>query len=172
MRRWIAWGLVWVLLAGCAPKIGEDILIEPEGKLRLENTEDEIVLGVLSLLGVPVKNAPIRLGGDLKVTNRWNREITLISLSYTLESGGKVIARGEANGSQSVRIVSGEAKTIPIALRIDPADLGPKEVSAILEERSPALFKGEAVIEVWGFRRHYPFEKDATRLLLKALKQR
>lgn len=61
MKKYLSSLLIVILLAGCAPKIGKDIFIEPQGNLRWENTQAEMVLGVLSLLGISTKSGEIRL---------------------------------------------------------------------------------------------------------------
>jgi len=162
--------LCLLVLGGCAPKLGQDILIEPAGNLQLQNSADEVLLGVLSLLGAPVEKEPIRLGGNLKVTNRWGRDVTLVSLSYALDDGDEVIAEGEVDMDHPITVPQGEASLVPIVLRIDPERLSLKRMDAIYHARRTMTVKGEAVLEIWGFRKRYPFKREVTKPILKALK--
>lgn len=161
-----------LLLGGCAPKMGEDIFITPEGNLRMENSGSEVMLGVLALLGVPVENEAIRIGTDVKVLNKWHSNITVVALDYTLNDGNEVIALGEVKkeGAKTFIVVSGDQKMIPLQFRIDPKKLDSKRVLGILQSKRKLVVKGKAVIEVWGIEREYPFEKEVTKLIQKALK--
>lgn len=160
------------LMSGCVPKMGEDIFIEPEGNLRMENSGSEVMLGVLALLGVPVENEAIRIGTDVKVLNKWHSDITVVALDYTLNDGNEVIALGEVKKetAKTIIVASGNQKTIPLQFRIDPKKLDSKRVLGIVQSKRKLLVKGKAVIEVWGIEREYPFEKEVTKLIQKALK--
>jgi len=160
------------LFSGCAPKMGEDICITPEGNLRLENSSTEVMFGVLALLGVPVENEAIRIGTDVKVSNKWHSDITVIALNYTLNDGKEVIAKGEAK-KESIKplvIASGTEKSIPLEFRIETQQLNSSRVLGIIQSKRKLFIRGEAVIAVWGIERHYPFEKEVTKLIQKALK--
>lgn len=172
MKKIVAIALIAFLLGGCAPKIGKDILIEPQGNIRWENTQAEMVLGVLSLLGVPTKQGEIRLGSDLKLINKWHSDIKIVSLTYTLEDDKEIFAQGEANtgSSKSILIPSGAQKNIPLEFRIDPKRLTDSRVLAILQSKRKLFVKGEAVIEVWGIEKHHLFEKEVSSVVKKALK--
>lgn len=152
--------------------MGKDILIEPEGNIRVENTESELVLGVLSLLGASVNNGPIRLGSDLKVSNRWHSDLKLVSLSYTLNDEKSRLGEGEAviDTLHPFVVASGEQKIIPLVLRIDPKRLSANQILGIMQAKRKVFLRGEAVIELWGIQKHYLFEKEATKLIQKALK--
>lgn len=160
------------LIGGCAPKIGQDILIEPQGNVRWENSQTEMILGVLSLLGVPTKQGDIRLGSDLKLLNKWHSDIKIVSLTYTLEDDKEVIARGEANTgtSKSILVPSGTQKIVPLEFRIDPKRLTDNRILGILQSKHKLFVKGEAVIEVWGIEKHHTFKKEVTSVVQKALK--
>ncbi len=161
-----------LLLGGCAPKMGEDIFIEPAGNLRLDNSGSEVMLGVLALLGVPVENEAIRIGTDVKVLNKWHSDITVVALDYTLNDGNEVIALGEVKkeGAQMLIVASGDQKMIPLQFRIDPKKLDSKRVLGIVQSKRKLLVKGKAILKVWGIEREYPFEKEVTKLIQKALK--
>lgn len=173
MGRWVGVVAALVLLGGCAPKMGKDILIEPQGGIRLESTQNEVMLGVLWLLGAPVEKESIRLGGDVKLTNRWHSDIRLVSLVYSLNDGAEAIGSGEAclNGSGSWVIASGKEKVIPLALRIDVQRLNLNRINGVLQSKRKLMLKGDALIEVWGVQRHYYFEKEATGEIQKGLKK-
>lgn len=160
------------LFNGCAPKMGEDIFIEPEGNLRMENSGSEVMLGVLALLGVAVENEAIRIGTDVKVRNKWHSNITVVALDYTLNDGNDVLALGEVKkeDTQKIIVASEDQKMIPLQFRIDPKKLGSKRVLGILQSKRKLVVKGKAVIEVWGIEREYPFEKEVTKLIQKVLK--
>lgn len=172
MKRLFLMASLLFLMSGCAPKMGEDIFIEPERNLRMENSGSEVMLGVLALLGVPVENEAIRIGTDVKVLNKWHSDITVVALDYTLNDGNEVIALGEVKKetAKTIIVASGNQKTIPLQFRIDPKKLDSKRVLGIVQSKRKLLVKGKAVIEVWGIEREYPFEKEVTKLIQKALK--
>ncbi|ADR34912.1 hypothetical protein Sulku_2252 [Sulfuricurvum kujiense DSM 16994] len=172
MKHFFPLALAALLIGGCAPKIGKDILIEPQGNIRWENSQTEMILGVLSLLGIPTKQGEIRLGSDLKLLNKWHSDIKIVSLTYTLEDEKEVIAKGEANTgvSKSILVPSGAQKTLPLEFRIDPKRLTDNRILAILQSKRKLFVKGEAVIEVWGIEKHHSFEKEVTSIVQKALK--
>lgn len=159
------------LLGGCTPKIGEDILIEPQGNIRWENSQTDVMLGVLSLLGISTKSGEIRLGSDLKVINNWHSDLKILSLDYTLSDGKEVIAQGEAKkeGLKPFLISSGAQKSIPLEFRIDTKQLNSNRVLGILQSKRKLFVRGEAIIEIWGMEKHYRFEKEVTTVIQKAL---
>lgn len=173
MKKYIAVAVAALLLGGCAPKMGKDIMIEPEGSLRLENTGVDVLLGVLSLFGAPVGKEPIRIGTDLKITNHWHSELKLVSLTYALQEGDDVFAEGNGKiGEEGFVLVSvGEEKKLPLVLKIDPESLTPERLAGIYQGRRKLTLKGDLVVEVWGWRKHYRFEKEATKLIKKAMKK-
>lgn len=172
VRHLLTFALAALLIGGCAPKMGKDVLIEPQGNIRWENTESELVLGVLSLLGASVKNGPIRLGSDLRVSNKWHSDLKLVLLSYTLNDETNRLGEGAAviDALHPFVVASGEEKIIPLVLRIDPKRLSANQILGIMQSKRKVFLKGEAVVEVWGIQKHYPFEKEVTTLIQKALK--
>lgn len=172
MKSFFAVTLAALLMGGCTPKIGEDIFIEPQGNVRWENSQTEMVLGVLSLLGLPTKQGEIRLGTDLKLLNKWHSDIKIVSLTYTLGDEKEVIARGAANMGRSKFIVipSNTQKILPLEFRIESKQLNGNRLLDILQSKRKLSVKGEAVIEVWGIEKHHSFEKEVTSVVQKALK--
>jgi hypothetical protein len=172
MKKYLSFVMIALLLGGCAPKIGKDILIEPQGNLRWENSQAEVVLGVLSLLGISAKGGDIRLGSDLKILNKWHSDIRVVSLTYTLIDNKEVVARGEAKGEgmHPFLIPSGGEKMIPLEFRVDTKQLNGNRILGILQSKRKLFVKGEAVIEVWGIQKHHRFEKEVTAIIQKALK--
>lgn len=162
-----------LMFAGCAPKMGKDIVIDAEDGIRWENTKTEVVLGVLSLFGAPVERKPIRLGADLRVINRWHSDVKLVSLTYTLDDANETVAGGEAIADplHPLVVASGSEKRIPITLRVDPAKISPSRLLGFIRSERKLFLKGDAVVEVWGLNRHYHFEREATPLIRKALKK-
>lgn len=160
-----------LLLGGCTPKIGKDILIEPQGNIRWENSQAEVMMGVLSLLGISTKSGDIRLGSDLNVINKWHSDIKILSLDYTLSDGKEVIAQGEAKkeGSKSFLIPSGAQKSIPLEFRIDTKQLNNSRVLGILQSKRKLFVRGDVIIEIWGIEKHHRFEKEVTTVIQKAL---
>lgn len=152
--------------------MGEDILLEPEGNIRVENSANEVMIGVLALIGAPVENGVIRIGTDVKVINRWHSDVKLIGLNYTLNDGENIVVRGEISKGSSAPIVisSNGQKTVPLEFRIDPKKLDPKLMLGLVQAKRKLLLKGNAVIEVWGIEREYPFEKEVSKVVQKALK--
>lgn len=172
MKNILLFSLLVLLMGGCAtPKIGEDILIEPQGNIRFENSGPELVMGILTLLGVGDENQPIRLGSDLKVINKWHSDLKLVSLTYALEDVKVEIVKGEAviGKNNPIVIESGKEKTIPLVFAIDPKSLDSKRVLGIIQSKRKLILKGDAVIQVWGMQYHYPFERDSTKLIQNAL---
>lgn len=171
MKRSLSLFAIGLLIAGCAPKMGKDILIEPQGNIRWENSQAEVMLGVLSLLGVSTKSGEIRLGSDLLVSNKWHSDIKVVSLKYTLNDGKEMIAQGEMNtvGSKTIVIPSGAQSSIPLSFRIDTKQLNSTRFLGILQSKRKLYVRGEAVIEVWGIEKHHPFEKEVTAVIQKAL---
>lgn len=164
--------LAALLMNGCTPKMGEDIRIEPQGNLRWENSGSEVVLGIFSLLGASVEKEEIRIGTDLKVLNQWHSDIKVVSLTYALSEENEQFADGEAKRSATAPIVigSGEEKIIPLILRVDPKRLSVNRLLSLIQSKRHLMIKGDAVIEVWGIQKHYPFEKEVTKLVQKALR--
>lgn len=160
-----------VFFIGCAPKMGKDINVEPSGNIRLESSGNEVVLGVLALLGSPLGEGTIRIGTDVKVINKWHSDVEVIALDYTLNDGDAVIAQGEMTKekSQTFLVASGNQILIPLQFRIEPKKLDSKRLLGIVQSKRKLLVKGKAVIEVWGIEREYPFEKEVTKLVQKAL---
>jgi LEA14-like dessication related protein len=172
MKNIAAIALAALLINGCTPKMGEDIRIEPQGNLRWENSGSEVMLGIFSLLGASVEKEEIRIGTDLKVLNKWHSDIKVVSLTYTLSEDQEPLADGEAKRSTTnpIVIASGEEKIIPLILRVDPKRLRMNRLLSLIQSKRRLVIKGDAVIEVWGIQKHYPFEKEATKLVQKALK--
>lgn len=152
--------------------MGEDILLEPAGNIRVENSANEVMIGVLALIGAPVENGVIRIGTDVKMINRWHSDLKLIGLNYTLNDGEKVVVQGEMLTDSSAPIVvsSKSEKNVPLEFRIDPKKVDPKLLLGLVQSKRKLLLKGNAVIEVWGIKREYPFEKEVSKLVQKALK--
>lgn len=174
MSRFVSMALAALLIGGCTPKMGKDILIEPEGNVRFENTGAELVLGMLSVLGASVASQPIKLGSDLNVINHWHSDLKLVSLTYTLEMDKETIASGEAavNETHPFVVETGKQKKLPLFLRIDPKTITSSRVMGVIQAKRSIVLKGDAYFEVWGISKHYTFEKDATALIQKALKSR
>lgn len=173
MRIWGVAALAALMLGGCAPKMGREILIEPASGIRMENSGREVMVGVMWLLGAPVDKEAIRLGGDVRVSNRWHSDIRIASLVYTLTDEGEVIAQGEAKKSANGvwMLSAGSEKTIPLSLRVDMEKLTPSRIDGVIRSKRKLMLRGDAVIDVWGWERHYTFEKEATKEIAKALKK-
>jgi len=173
MKKSLLFVIFAVLIGGCAPKMGQDILVEPEGNIRWESSKTQVILGVLSLLGAPVDKEPIRLGSDLKITNKWHSDVKLVSLHYTLNDADVAIASGEVKADivHPLIVPSGGESVIPISLRIDSSRVKADRLMEIVRAKRKLFVNGEAVIEVWGFQKQYRFSREATPLIQKALKK-
>lgn len=163
---------ILLFLAGCSPKMGKDVLVEPVGNLRWENTKSEVVLGVLSLLGAPADKEPIRIGTDVNITNRWHSELKLTQLSYALVDGNQTLASGFARIDQAkgFSVVPDTSRLLPLAIAIDPKNITMGRIIDVMQEKRKLTLKGEAVVEVWGQSHRVPFKKDATKVISKAIK--
>lgn len=172
MKKYVAIVAAVLMIGGCAPKMGKDIFVEPEGNLRWENSGAEVVLGVLSLLGAPVEKETLRIGSDLRVNNQWHSDLKIVSLSYALMDEKERFAEGKAkiDMNHPTIIPSGEVKIIPLELEVDPRRLNLNRIMGIAKDKRKVILKGDLVIEVWGIQKHYPFEKEANALIQKAFK--
>ncbi|MFA6189340.1 MAG: hypothetical protein WC680_08680 [Sulfuricurvum sp.] len=172
MKKMIVLTAILGLLSGCTPRMGKDVMIEPSGHLRWENTKSDVVLGILSLLGGPADREAIRIGTDVNITNRWHSEMRLKSLTYALTEGKQILATGSAciNAEKGFSVLPNTQRVLPITVEIDPKSITINRVIAIMQEKSKMTLSGEAVVEVWGIEYHYAFSKDATLLIAKALK--
>jgi hypothetical protein len=172
MKQFLVSMVILGLLSGCAPKMGKDIVIEPSGHLRWENTKSEVMLGILSLLGGPADREAIRIGTDVSITNRWHSELKLKSFTYTLVEDKKTLAHGSAciNGDKGFRVAQNTQRVLPLTIEIDPKYITLNRVVTIMQEKSKLTLNGEAIVEVWGMEYRYAFSKDATLLIAKALK--
>ena len=155
------------IFAGCTPKVGKEIFIEPQGNLRWESSQTDAVLGVLSLLGISAKNGEIALGTDVAFINRWHSDIVIRSLTYTLTDTKTIVAAGEIKGPY--RIASGGEQTIPVVFRIETNHLNDKRILSLIRSQHKLFIRGEALIEVWGIEKRYPFEKEVGKALQKRL---
>ena len=174
MKKFIVFTAILGLLSGCAPKMGKDVMIEPSGNLRWENTKSEVVLGILSLLGGPADREAIRIGTDVNITNRWHSEMKLKSLTYALVEGKKILAAGSAciNADKGFSVAPNTQRVLPLSVEIDPKSITINRVIAIMQEKSKMTLSGEAVVEVWGIEYRYAFSKDATLIIAKALNKK
>lgn len=171
MKQFLVLMVILGLLGGCAPKMGKDVLIEPSGHLRWENSKSEVALGILSLLGGSSDREAIRIGTDVTITNRWHSEMKLRSFTYTLTEGKQTLANGSAcvNGVSGFRVAPDTQRVLPLSIEVDPKYITFNRVVAIMQEKSKLIISGEAVVEVWGMEYHYAFSRDATLLIHKAL---
>lgn len=171
MKKFFLLAVILLLSSGCAPKMGKDVLIEPSGHLRWENTKSEVAMGILSLLGGPADREAIRIGTDVTITNRWHSEMKLKSFTYVLTEGKQSLAHGLAsiNGTSGFSVAPNTQRVLPLTIEIDPKHITFNRVIGIIQEKNKLTISGEAVVEVWGIEYHYAFSKDATLLIHKAL---
>lgn len=171
MKRGIIAAIVLGLISGCAPKMGKDVLVEPTGHLRFENTKSEVALGILSLLGGTSHNEILRIGTDVNITNRWHSDMKLISLTYALVEEQETLAKGSAriNGEKGFVVASNTQRYLPLVIEIDTKNITFNRVVSIMQQKSKMTLSGEAVVEIWGVQQHLTFSKDATLLIEKAL---
>lgn len=165
---------VLVILSGCAPKLGEDLLIEPQGTLRLESSKADIAMEILSAIGLPASRKGIRVGSDVKIINHWKSDITLRSLTYTLTDTHQDFASGEAalEGAAPIVIAANSEKIIPLTLLIEPSKLSTEQFLELLDSKHALHLQGSAVISVWGIPHRYTFDKDIGKYLTKKLTEK
>lgn len=156
--------LIFIFI-GCAPKMGEDIIIEPQGTIRLESSKADIALEILSVIGLRISSNGIRLGSDVKIINHWMSDITLRSLSYTLADSHEEFAHGEVilNDKMPIVIASSSEQNIPISLLVEPSKLSIGRIDKILAAKQPLFIRGSATIQVWGISHRYVFDKEINR---------
>lgn len=163
-----------LILVGCAPKMGKDIIIEPQGTIRLESSQSDVALEILSAIGLVSSGNGIRLGSDLKIINHWKSDITLRSLSYALADAHEEFARGEVtlDDNKPIVVASNSEQNIPISLLIEPSKLSIGQIEKILASKQPLFIRGSATIQVWGISHSYVFDKEIGKYLAKALTDR
>lgn len=171
MKNFLVLMALLIVISGCAPKMGKDVLIEPSGHLRWENTKSEVVFGILSLLGGPAKAEVIRIGTDVTITNKWHSEMKLKSFTYALVEGKQTLATGSASVdlNKGFSVAPNTKRVLALTIQVDPKSITLNRVVSIMQEKSKMILSGEAVVEVWGVEYHYAFSKDATLLMSKAL---
>lgn len=171
MRRIFLAAVVSVILAGCAPKMGEDIAIEPAGNLRFESSKAQIVMGMLNIAGISNSTQSLRIGTDVTVINRWHSDFHLKSLNYRLVQGKDELARGLApiKSNETILIASQTQKKLPLSMTFDLRQLSSEHVLGLMSGKTPIKVEGTAVIKVWGIEKEYPFSKDVTAIVKKAL---
>ena len=154
------------LISGCMPKMGEDFAIETGSDIRLENSQAEIVLGMLSIFGGTNKKIPLKIGGDLIIINRWHSDLKLISLEYALVDEKGKLASGSAKIDTKTPFVvtSHTQKKLPLLLIKDSVSLNSERIMAIMHSKGKVTLRGEAVVQVRGKELRYPFEKDAKKV--------
>ena len=162
------------ILVGCAPKMGKDIIIEPQGNIRLESSKADIALELLFVIGLRSSSNGIRLGSDVKIINRWMNDIVLRSLSYTLADSHEEFAHGEVilDGKKPIVITSNSEKNIPITLLVEPSKISIGRIEKILASKQPLYIRGIATIQVWGISHSYVFDKEISQYIAKALSER
>lgn len=160
-----------LILVGCAPKMGKDIFIEPQGTIRLESSRADIALELLSVIGLVTSGNGIRLGSDVKIINHWKSDITLRSLSYALADSHEEFAHGEVmlNDNKPIVVASNSEQNISITLLIDPSKLSIGQIEKILASKQPLFIRGSATIQVWGIPHRYVFDKEIGKHLVEAL---
>lgn len=166
MRRFILLLSSVFLISGCMPKMGEDFAIETGSDIRLENSQAEVVLGMLSIFGGTNKKIPLKIGGDIIIINRWHSDLKLISLEYALVDEKGKVASGSANIDTKTPFIvtSHTQKKLPLLLIVDIASLNSARVMAMMHSKGKVTLRGEAVVQVWGKEIRYPFEKDAKKI--------
>lgn len=158
-------------LVGCAPKMGKDILIEHEGSVRLESSGSEVLLGILTMFGVRSDKEQIKIATDIKITNRWHSDITIISLDYALSDEKGVLAKGEAkiDASKPMIVCVGDQKLVPLEFKIDTENMKLSRIKGVFQSNHAMFLKGKAVLMVWGVKKEYPFERDVTKHLAQLI---
>lgn len=166
MRRFVPLLISLFLITGCMPKMGEDISIEMGSDVRLENSQAEVVLGMLSIFGGTKAKIPLKIGGDVHIINRWHSDLKLVSLDYTLADEKGNLASGSAKVDPKAPFVvaAHTQKKLPLLLVVEPASLNAARITAMTRSKGKVMLRGEAVVHVWGKEIRYPFEKDAKKL--------
>ncbi len=151
--------------------MGKDIIIEPQGTIRLESSKADIAMEILSVIGLRTSSNGIRLGSDVKIINHWMSDITLRSLSYVLADSHEEFAHGEViiDEKKPIVIASSSEQNIPITLLVDPSKLSIGRIDKILASKQPLYIRGSATIQVWGISHCYVFDKEISKYIAKAL---
>lgn len=166
MRHFILFLISLFLITGCMPKMGEDIAIEMGSDVRLENSQAEVVLGMLSIFGGTKAKIPLKIGGDVHIINRWYSDLKLVSLDYTLadEKGNLASGSAKVDPAGPFVVAAHTQKKLPLMLVIETGSLNTARIMAMSRSKGKVTLRGEAVVKVWGKEIRYPFEKDAKKL--------
>lgn len=144
--------LFLLLLSGCTPKLGKDILIGIEpGSVSLENTKTEISLTLLSFIGAPTEKSSLKLRGLLNIENKWWKDIELKSVKYSLLQDGKEVAHGKAIIQKDfINIESGLKHQIPLLLEVETNNLKTSKMLKRLTNKDVMEIEGTVVVSVFG----------------------
>ena len=145
--------LIAALFAGCMPKLGKDILIEPQKNIIIKSSKSDMARGLFSVFGIGSTN--IKIATDVKVTNNSNSNITIKKLSYVIKQESKTIATGELK--DAVLVESKRQNNISLPLDINISQLS---LSDILGTNKKTLtIEGDATLEFWWMEHHKHFSE-------------
>ena len=156
------------------PKMGQDIAFEMGSDVRIESSKADIMLGMLSIFGASNEKVPLKVGGDIKIINRWYSDLKVVSLEYALvDETGKVASGSAKIDPKSPFVITAHTqRNLPLLLQIDTSSLNPARLMAMTKPSGKVTLKGEAVVQVWGKELRYPFERDAKKIFEKVSPKR
>lgn len=143
--------LILILLTGCAPKLGQDIIVDIDKKgVTLENSTFELITTGLSYTGVPLDKSPIKIKGFVNIENKWWKSIEIKTISYEILQNNEVIAKGNAIIDGSKEIKSGEKSSIPLTLIIDSKSITKQKMIKRLTNTDIIEVQGKIIVSSFG----------------------
>lgn len=159
--RYVVVFIFGLLLAGCAPKLGEDIIIKPEGKIYLMQSKMDVTKSVLNWIGGSKDKNEINLKSHVKIENKWHSDITLKSLKCDLIEKDKILAKTTTKDNYQTTIASGKSAILPILFSVDMRDV---DMSHMIDLARKSTFfmqlKGTAIISLYGIDITKEFTKE------------
>lgn len=142
-----------ITFLGCTPKIGKDILIEPQKNIIIKSSKSDMARGLFSAFGIG--NTNIKVATDVKVTNNSSSDITIKKLNYAIKQESRTIATGELKGA--VLVASKTQNSISLPLDINTSQLSFGDLFGT--NKKELTIDGDAIFEFWWMEHHKNFSE-------------
>lgn len=166
--RYILIVLMGLFVAGCAPKLGEDIIIKPEGKVYLEQSKTEVAKNLINWVSGSKAKNEILLKSHIKIENKWHSDISLVSLDCDLVEKNRVLVKTKMKKDPSgmATIKSGGSKIIPLFFNVDMNSVNFDHIMALIQKNTFFMqLKGVAVVNLYGIDITKEFTKEVDDLV-------
>jgi hypothetical protein len=151
MKKLLILPVLLILIQGCAPKLGKDIIVGVDPKnTKIETSTIELTTNLVSFLGANTSKTPIKISGFLNIENHWWKSFEVKTISYEMLQDDEVIAKGNAKIEGSVTVDSGEKKHIPLVFIIDTKSLTSAKMAKRLMNKDNLELQGTVVVSVLG----------------------